>query len=44
MKEDFEKWFYRVIDKYLFNSLDDWQIVELKKICFKAYKKSYKKN
>ena len=35
----FEKWFWRVVDRHLVDSLEQWQLQELKRLCLKAYKK-----
>jgi len=38
-KEEFEKWFYRVIDSGLHFSLEPWQISRVKELAKKAIKK-----
>lgn len=39
---EFEKWFYRVVDGYLLQSLENWQIERMKDMAFKAYYKKPK--
>ena len=41
-KKDFETWFYRVVDRDLFNSLEPWQQARVKKLCLKAILKGKK--
>ena len=41
MKEQFEKWFIRVVDKDLYNSLEQWQLARVKELAYKAYKKRH---
>ncbi len=40
MKEEFEKWFIRVIDKDLYNSVSPWQLARIKELSYKAYVKT----
>ncbi len=42
MKKEFEKYFYRIIDSHFLNSLENWQVEQLKRMSFKLYKKIHK--
>lgn len=39
---DLDTYFYRIIDRYLLDSLEPWQVAEIKRMVNKAYKKGKK--